>query len=277
MTSRFDYADSSKDEYSSLTDVIKARFVKEEVKIVEKPKERVFKNYSLYVFRPHNGWRRFSIKVIQSTWFEILIISLIIINSLFLTIFDYEHPHERSWRNLWVLYSEPFFIVAFSVEAILKIIALGFVLDEGTYLRDPWNWLDFFVVLTSLGSLIPGMANVSVIRTFRLFRPLRSLTMMPALKSIISTIFMSMLNLGEIMIFAFLFFYIFAILGVSLWNGDIHYRCYETPQPVDGDWVLVPGDLRVCGSRKCDVGYCGSLIRQYDHHPGTIDLDIVGR
>jgi hypothetical protein len=33
------------------------------------------------------------------------------------------------------------------VEALLRIISLGFVMHRGAYLRDTWNIIDFFVVL----------------------------------------------------------------------------------------------------------------------------------
>jgi len=162
-----------------------------------------------------------------------------------LAIFDYENPNKSSFRNDLVKYAEPFFIFAFTIEAILKIIAFGFVIDKNTYLRDPWNWLDFIVVVTSLLTLVPNMANVSVIRTFRLFRPLRSFTALPAMKSIIATMLKSLSKLSEIMIVAVIFFYIFSILGVSLWAGDTHYRCRETPHPIRGDWVAIAEDTRV--------------------------------
>jgi hypothetical protein len=32
---------------------------------------------------------------------------------------------------------------------ILKIIGLGFVLEKESYLRDPWNILDFVIVMSS--------------------------------------------------------------------------------------------------------------------------------
>ncbi len=32
---------------------------------------------------------------------------------------------------------------------IAKIIAMGFVMNNYTYLRDPWNWLDVFVLIVS--------------------------------------------------------------------------------------------------------------------------------
>jgi len=36
----------------------------------------------------------------------------------------------------------------FTVEAALKILALGFVLHRGSYLRNTWNIMDFIVVVT---------------------------------------------------------------------------------------------------------------------------------
>ena len=68
---------------------------------------------------------------------------------------------------------------------------MGFVLDKGSYLRDPWNWLDFMVVVSSLLTEIPAMKSFSGMRTFRLMRPLRSLTTLPSMKILISTLLQS--------------------------------------------------------------------------------------
>ncbi|KAM3178486.1 hypothetical protein ACTXT7_002434 [Hymenolepis weldensis] len=43
---------------------------------------------------------------------------------------------------------ENYFLGIFTCEAILKIIALGFLLQPGAYLRNVWNILDFTVVIT---------------------------------------------------------------------------------------------------------------------------------
>lgn len=37
----------------------------------------------------------------------------------------------------------------FIIECALKIISFGFILEEKSYLRDTWNQMDFFIVLTS--------------------------------------------------------------------------------------------------------------------------------
>lgn len=62
-------------------------------------------------------------------------------------------PNESSDTNNYVKASEIFDIVIncfFTLEAILKILSLGFVLDEESYLRDIWNKIDFTIVITSL-------------------------------------------------------------------------------------------------------------------------------
>lgn len=66
-------------------------------------------------------------------------------------------------------------MVIFTIEALLKIIGMGFIMDSGSYLRDGWNWIDFIVVVTSLLSNIPAIPSISFLRTFRVLRPLRSL------------------------------------------------------------------------------------------------------
>ncbi|KAI4459350.1 voltage-dependent calcium channel type a subunit alpha-1 [Holotrichia oblita] len=71
--------------------------------------------------------------------------------SLFL--FSEENPIRRYTRFIieWPYpfeKTEVYFLGIFCVEASLKILALGFVLHRGSYLRNIWNIMDFFVVLT---------------------------------------------------------------------------------------------------------------------------------
>jgi len=46
---------------------------------------------------------------------------------------------DGSWRNLLVEGSEPVFTGVFGLEMCMKIIAMGFVWEKGSYLSDPWN------------------------------------------------------------------------------------------------------------------------------------------
>ena len=41
------------------------------------------------------------------------------------------------------------FLGIYSAECVIKVGARGFILNTYTYLRDGWNWLDFFVIVIS--------------------------------------------------------------------------------------------------------------------------------
>ena len=81
-----------------------------------------------------------------------------------------------------VTYSEYVFTVIFLIEFFLKVIAYGFILEQYSYLRDPWNWLDFIVVISCVINLFPQInANLFALRTIRLLRPLKSINKLGSL------------------------------------------------------------------------------------------------
>lgn len=111
---------------------------------------------SCYIFGVKNKFRTAIVWFVEWKPFDLAIIFLIILNSIFLGMQDYVNPEADIWRNNLVLISEPFFTSIFTLEAVLKIIAMGFIFESGCYLRDPWNWLDFSVVITGLLSTLPS-------------------------------------------------------------------------------------------------------------------------
>jgi hypothetical protein len=81
------------------------------------------------------------------------------------------------------------------------------------------------------------------------------------MKLLVSTFLSSLIPISGLMAISFLFFLIFAVLGVTFLSGATHYRCRETEFPINGDWLPVLNDTEVCGSaRDCAIGYCGSLL-----------------
>jgi hypothetical protein len=159
-----------------------------------------------------------------------------------------EGNSEKPIGNSLVDDTETVFTVCFSVECLVKIMALGLVMSKGCYLRDMWNWLDFLVVVAAVIQDLNIVPNVSSLRTFRLFRPLRSLSAMPSMKILVNTLIQSSGQLIYIIVLDMFFILTFAIFGLQMWGGVIHFRCRETPHPVDGDWKVVNGDDRICGS-----------------------------
>ena len=41
------------------------------------------------------------------------------------------------------------FMAIYVIEATIKIIGRGFVLHHLSYLRDPWNWIDFVIIVNA--------------------------------------------------------------------------------------------------------------------------------
>lgn len=196
-----------------------------------------FAKFSLGIFSNQNKLRKHLVWLITWKYFEIFITCMIILNSVLLGMMDYTDKENKSWRNRFVQRTETFFTVTFTLEATCKIIGMGFIASKGCYLRNAWNWLDFIVVITSLLEVLPGMSNISGLRTFRLFRPLRNLTTVPSMRTLVGTLLQSMSQLGGILSLAIFFFMIFAILGVNLWAGKIHYRCWDLTLNESGKYV----------------------------------------
>ena len=75
----------------------------------------------------------------------------------------------------------------FTMEMIVKILADGFILHKGSYLRNAWNIMDFIVVVSGfLPYLIPASEegesgpDLSTLRTFRVLRPLKLVSGVPS-------------------------------------------------------------------------------------------------
>jgi hypothetical protein len=59
----------------------------------------------------------------------------------------------------------------------MKIIAYGYAMDDGSYLRDIWNMLDHFIVLISILDMSLSGSNIKLLKILRLLRVLRLLRM----------------------------------------------------------------------------------------------------
>ena len=73
---------------------------------------------------------------------------MILANSLTLALFDYGDRTSATAFNRNLNVVETVFTGIYLVEAVIKILAMGFVVHKKSYLRDLWNLLDFAILLT---------------------------------------------------------------------------------------------------------------------------------
>ena len=119
--------------------------------------------------------------------------------------------------------------VIFIIEAVAKIIVLGFVIGKTSYLRDSWNILDGVIVTFSiLNWVLDGVSGISVsflrgFRALRALRPLRMVSKNEGMKVVVNSLLTSIPNLLNVILISLLFFLVFGILGVQLFKGQLGY------------------------------------------------------
>ena len=85
---------------------------------------------------------------ISTNFLSDTVLLTIIANCIVLALEEHLPNGDRTILAQELEATEPYFLGIFTVEAALKILALGFVLHRGSYLRNAWNIMDFIVVVT---------------------------------------------------------------------------------------------------------------------------------
>ena len=127
------------------------------------------------------------------------------------------------------------------MECSVKVISMGFCMHKLSYLREPWNCLDFFIVCISLIGFLPvkgGSDSLKSLRTFRILRPLRSINRMPAMRQQIQALLGSIPGLMRVFFFIIFIFSIFAIFGTNQFAGEQYQFCRATEEPQYTDGVF---------------------------------------
>uniref|UniRef100_A0A8C0AU09 Sodium voltage-gated channel alpha subunit 8 n=1 Tax=Buteo japonicus TaxID=224669 RepID=A0A8C0AU09_9AVES len=197
-----------------------------------------------------------------------IIMCTILTNCVFMT---FSNPPEWS-KNV-----EYTFTGIYTFESLVKIIARGFCIDGFTFLRDPWNWLDFSVIMMAYVTEFVDLGNVSALRTFRVLRALKTISVIPGLKTIVGALIQSVKKLSDVMILTVFCLSVFALIGLQLFMGNLRNKCVIWPINVNEtfldngskgfDWeeytnnmsnfYIIPGapDPLLCGNSS-DAGQC---------------------
>jgi hypothetical protein len=100
-------------------------------------------------------------------------------------------------------------------------------MEGGSYLRDGWNQLDFFIVVSATTDMIlTNITDISVFKILRLLRTLRPLRMIShnlAMRMIVSALFESVGAIFNVMIVVASCWLVFAILAISFFSGKSFY------------------------------------------------------
>ncbi|XP_075752676.1 voltage-dependent L-type calcium channel subunit alpha-1C isoform X7 [Pelodiscus sinensis] len=190
-----------------------------------------------------NPIRRACISIVEWKPFEIIILLTIFANCVALAIYIPFPEDDSNATNSNLERVEYLFLIIFTVEAFLKVIAYGLLFHPNAYLRNGWNLLDFIIVVVGLFSAILEQAtkadgansiggkgagfDVKALRAFRVLRPLRLVSGVPSLQVVLNSIIKAMVPLLHIALLVLFVIIIYAIIGLELFMGKMHKTCYN--------------------------------------------------
>ena len=207
---------------------------------------RRYGGLSLGFLPPDSPFRARFIDAVEWPWFDRTVLIAIVVNCAFLAVQGPPDSDVAFFGPALADEIESVFTMLFTIEMVCKIIALGFVSHELSYLRDHWNKLDFVVVtLCWLPIFFPQLDNYSAVRSVRALRPLRTVQRLPGMRRQVTTLILALPKLRDVAFLSAFIMVIFGVLGVQLFQGTLLYRCYAPGglEPLDVDaGVCVAGD-----------------------------------
>ncbi|XP_015246062.1 PREDICTED: voltage-dependent L-type calcium channel subunit alpha-1D-like isoform X6 [Cyprinodon variegatus] len=246
---------------------------------------------ALFCLKLNNPLRRACISVVEWKPFDIFILIAIFANCMALAVYVPFPEDDSNSTNHDLETVEYAFLIIFTIETFLKIIAYGLVMHQNAYVRNGWNMLDFVIVVIGLFSVVlefltkddkgegegasshpsvhghggkPGGFDVKALRAFRVLRPLRLVSGVPSLQVVLNSIIKAMVPLLHIALLVLFVIIIYAIIGLELFIGKMHATCY-----IAGTDLIAEDEPAPCAisghGRQCPIN--GTHCREGWHGP----------
>ncbi|KAM4881642.1 voltage-dependent L-type calcium channel subunit alpha-1D isoform 1-T1 [Thomomys bottae] len=235
---------------------------------------------ALFCLSLNNPIRRACISIVEWKPFDIFILLAIFANCVALAIYIPFPEDDSNSTNHNLEKVEYAFLIIFTVETFLKIIAYGLLLHPNAYVRNGWNLLDFVIVIVGLFSVIleqltketeggnhssgkSGGFDVKALRAFRVLRPLRLVSGVPSLQVVLNSIIKAMVPLLHIALLVLFVIIIYAIIGLELFIGKMHKTCFFADSDIVAEEDPAPcafsGNGRQCTANgtECRSGWVG--------------------
>lgn len=204
-------------------------------------------NTVFYVLGPRHRLRRLCQRTVPSSYGEridgvdpnktvseifalIMFVSTvgIVVTACYLTPLLRKDVIDKYGQYNWTFFIDISFIIIFSIEFIIKIIADGLFFTPNAYVRSPWNWLDFLALLSLWIEFIAFLRNDGnlsrVVRGLKALRALRILTISETAKNNFHYTMIS--GFGKIVsaaIISITLIFPFSVWGLNIFNGRLGY------------------------------------------------------
>eukprot|EP00500_Bicosoecida_sp_ms1_P005066 CAMPEP_0203834592 /NCGR_PEP_ID=MMETSP0115-20131106/73237_1 /ASSEMBLY_ACC=CAM_ASM_000227 /TAXON_ID=33651 /ORGANISM="Bicosoecid sp, Strain ms1" /LENGTH=442 /DNA_ID=CAMNT_0050743671 /DNA_START=48 /DNA_END=1372 /DNA_ORIENTATION=+ len=158
-------------------------------------------------------------RVRDKAWFSTSLIGVIFLAGLLVGITTYNIEDQGVMSVLETL--DDIVLSIFILEIVVKMVAEGKA--PWKFFNDAWNVFDFTIVVVGLLPFSGGA--VKALRLVRLLRVLKLVRALPKLRILVMGLFLSMSSIAYIGLLLMLLFYLFAVLGVSVFgkNDPVHF------------------------------------------------------
>ncbi|WBW72677.1 plasma membrane calcium ion import channel Cch1 [Schizosaccharomyces osmophilus] len=232
------------------------------IKQAEYLKEHPKFNYVFWFIKPSNGLRKLCQKLVEpgcnerykgvepNQWiyriFQVFIYACIVcaVALACVTTPIYERNHmylSQEGKTAWFIWTEVGFSLIFTLEAAIKIIADGFCFTPNAYVRNTWNCIDLFVLVTFWINIFAILTNRgSLSRAFRAFKALRVLRLVNLTRApqhmfhdvLISGFF----KIASAMVVSLSLLIPFALWAKNIFGGQL-YSCNDSNVNVRGECI----------------------------------------
>ncbi|GMH48289.1 hypothetical protein TrLO_g7703, partial [Triparma laevis f. longispina] len=119
-------------------------------------------------FTMDSPFRLLCINLMTQPWFDRIVLLLIVANSISLAAedplikqkcSDPTDPNPPPCENSTLVMMELIFNILFTIEMLVKMVGIGIYGKSTSYLADPWNKMDFFVVIVGWLPLLIEAVN----------------------------------------------------------------------------------------------------------------------
>ncbi|CAN3374403.1 hypothetical protein DIURU_000718 [Diutina rugosa] len=205
-------------------------------------------NNVFYVIAPRHPLRRFCQRLVKPSYgtrvngvepykyvsealtvFAFLATIALVVTTSYMTPLYRKQEFEKTGTQYnWTFWIEVAFVVCFSLEFLIKVIADGFFFTPNAYCRSPWNIIDLIVLISIWIELIASLKSagnvVRVVRGLKALRTFRLLTVSETATHIFhNTLLTGFTKIIEAMFISFCLLYPYSIWGLNIFNDRLGY------------------------------------------------------
>ncbi|XP_067349069.1 sodium channel protein type 4 subunit alpha B-like isoform X2 [Channa argus] len=175
---------------------------------------------SCFLLSPFSQLRTAAIKIHIHSLFRLFILMTILTNCVLMTML---------YPPAWIMTTELVFIAVYTVEVIVKVMARGFCIRRFAFLRDPWNWLDFMVIITGFLTLYVDLRKSHFLST--LPRALKLITVYPGVRKTAGAFLQSVKRLAGVFVLMMFGLSMLSLIGLQLFMGSLRNKCIMVSLP----------------------------------------------